>query len=266
MMELQWYHYILMLSAGILAGIVNTLAGSGSVFTLSVFIFLGLPANIANGTNRVGVTFQSLISTYTFYKGGKLKAKESKKFLIPTVLGAIIGAMVAVDMNEALLKLVIGWIMVVLLIITIFKPQKKLLKGSSNSKRGIILNFVVFLAIGFYGGFIQAGIGIFLLVALHLASDFNLVQANAIKLFAVLLFSFPVLFIFLYNNQVEWIYGLWVAAGQTLGSYGASKFAVKSTNANVWVRKILIAMIILSIFKMFGWLDLAVEKISAFWV
>ncbi|WP_020530195.1 sulfite exporter TauE/SafE family protein [Flexithrix dorotheae] len=260
-MEIQWYHYILMLSAGVLAGIVNTLAGSGSVFTLSVFIFLGLPANMANGTNRVGVTIQSLISTYTFYKGGKLNIAESKKFLIPTFLGALIGAMVAVDMDEELLRLVIGWIMVVLLVITIFKPQKKLLQENSKSRRGMVLNFLVFLAIGFYGGFIQAGIGIFLLVALHLAADFNLVQANGAKLLAVMLFSFPVLFIFLYNGQVEWVYGLWVAVGQAIGSYGASKFAVKSTNANTWVRKILIAMILLSIFKMFGWLDWITEKI-----
>ncbi len=245
-----------MLLAGTAAGVVNTFAGSGSVFTLSVLLFMGLPADVANGTNRIGTTVQSLIGTATYYRSGKLETRRGLRFMIPVLLGAVAGAITAADLNEQVLRNAIGGIMVLLLLITLFKPQQylknlDLLKGRSGN--GVIT--LVFLAIGFYGGFIQAGIGIFLIVALGIASDFSLVQANGIKILAVFLFSFPVLAVFIYYGQVDWVLGGWVAAGQAAGSYFASRFAVRNTKANTWLRWVLIAMIVVTILKMFGLLD-----------
>ena len=123
---LDWYHYLLMLLAGAAAGVVNTLAGSGSVFTLTVLIFAGLPADIANGTNRIGTATQSLIATSTFYKNDLLPFRKSLKYTFPALIGAMAGAITAAEIDENLMGLIIGGIMILLLFITVFKPQKYL--------------------------------------------------------------------------------------------------------------------------------------------
>jgi len=252
-MDFSLLEYCLLVLAGTAAGVVNTFAGSGSVFTLSVLLFVGLPADVANGTNRIGTTVQSLIGTTAYYRSGKLETRRGLKYLLPVLVGAVFGAFTAADLNEEALRYAIGGIMILLLLLTVFNPQrylerKQLLKGNS----GELLIIFVFLGIGFYGGFIQAGIGIFLMVALSVASPFRLVEANGLKLLTVFLFSFPVLAIFLYFGQINWLVGLWVALGQAIGSYFASKFVVKNKSANKWLKGLLIIMMVVTIFKMFG--------------
>ncbi|MEM1137801.1 MAG: sulfite exporter TauE/SafE family protein [Bacteroidota bacterium] len=254
-MHLEWYHYILMLLAGASAGVVNTLAGSGSVFTLSVLIFAGLPVDIANGTNRIGTSVQSLIATNTFYRNGRLPFTASLKYTLPTLIGALIGAITVAKTDRDNLEIIIGIIMIFLLLLTIFKPQQYF-KAKTLSGSYPWLERIIFLAIGFYGGFIQAGIGIFLLVALNTLSSFDMLQANAVKILTVMLFSLPVLLIFIYNKQVNWILGGWVAVGQALGSSIAAKFAVRSSNAGTWMKFLLIGMMLITILKVFGFFEL----------
>lgn len=257
-MDLEWFHYLLMFLAGAMAGAINTLAGSGSVFTLSVLIFSGLPVDIANGTNRVGTLAQSIIATYTFKKYGRLPFKKSLKFTIPSFFGALTGAFIATETDKNLLETIIGIIMTILLLITIFKPQQYV-KADLRDTKYTWLQYIAFFAIGFYGGFIQAGTGLFLLVALSVLSNFDIVSANAVKILTFTLFSLPVLFIFIFTNQVNWQMGLWVAAGQSVGTFFSAKFALKSANAGVWMRRLLILMMVITILKVFGFFDLLIN-------
>ncbi|MDW7694388.1 sulfite exporter TauE/SafE family protein [Flammeovirgaceae bacterium SG7u.111] len=250
-MDLDWYYYFFMLLAGVLAGAINTLAGSGSVITLSILIFAGLPADIANGTNRIGTSVQSMISGYNFYKGKQFTITGSLHYTIPALLGAIVGAMVVVDINEKWLEYIIGIMMMGMLLLIIFKPHKKI-RNESNEAGNKWVTWLIFAAIGFYGGFIQAGIGIFLMMGLSYLTKLSMVQSNAVKVFTVALFSLPVLCIFIYNDQVNWELGIWLAVGQAIGSYSASKFALNNPNAVTWMRKVLIVMIVVSIIRMFG--------------
>ena len=76
------------IAAGFLSGIINTLAGSGSVFTLPVLLYLGLPAHIANGTDRVGILAQTFVGGWMLYVKGGLKFKNDIKHILPTVIGS----------------------------------------------------------------------------------------------------------------------------------------------------------------------------------
>ena len=110
------WEIFLLIVCGFIAGVINTLAGSGSLFTLPILLFLGLPANIANGTNRVGILLQTLVGAFTLYRGGKIKLSGDLKFIVPVTLGSVTGAMVAVGIDEGVLRNVIGWVMLLLLI------------------------------------------------------------------------------------------------------------------------------------------------------
>src|SRR5215213_1564020 len=93
---------------GFAAGFINTLAGSGSLLTLPILILLGLPANVANGTNRVGVLMQNVVAVATFRQSGALPLAGSWKLIVPSVVGSVIGAALAVDLDEMLLRQTIG--------------------------------------------------------------------------------------------------------------------------------------------------------------
>lgn len=256
-MDYPWYIYLLAIGGGILAGIINTLAGSGSVVTLPILVLLGLPATEANATNRVGVTIQNIVGIGTFKRKGRLNLEGGLWLVIPSLPGAIIGAWIASKLGEPQMNLAIGIVMVIMLFMVLLNPQKWLREHSEvKDGRPSIWMLLLFFAIGIYGGFIQAGIGVFLLAALVMGIGYNLNHANAIKLMIVLAVTIVALAVFVYMGLVNWWLGLLMAVGQSIGAWAAATYAVSAKNANIWVRRLLIVVIIYSILKFFGMFSL----------
>ena len=253
-MELAWYFYPIFFMAGLLAGIVNTLAGNGSVFTLSLLLFTGMPAGLANGTNRVGALVQCIVSVFTFRKSSKFKPllNESLWLMIPTILGTVIGANFALQVSDELLMRIIGYLMVFMLGIVLLKPKRWLIETVAREDNKSVLNFIIFFGIGWYAGFIQMGMGILFLAALVLLSKYSIIDANFIKIIICAVLLLPALFIYIYNGQVEWKPAIALALGQGVGGWLATKFALENKSAAKWVRLLLIVMISLAIVKIFN--------------
>lgn len=248
---MEWYIYPLVVGAGFLAGFINTLAGSGSLITLPMLIFAGLPANVANGTNRVAVLLQCVVAVRKFRQENILDLRRVIYLTIPAVLGAIIGAQIAADLDEQLMRRIIGVLMVIMLVAVIVRPRRWLEgKADALERRPGWKQHVIFLGIGLYGGFIQAGVGIFLLAGLVLSAGYELVRANAFKNFVVLCFTVFALVVFILNGQVDWVLGLVLAIGNMLGAWVAAHMAVKK--GAPFVRYILIAVIIISAIMLLG--------------
>jgi hypothetical protein len=241
----EWYLYAGIVAAGFLAGFINTLAGSGSLITLPLLIFAGLPVPIANGTNRVAILFQNVVGVSGFYKQKILDVRGVMILGVPAFLGSIVGAQIAVNLDEALMRKAIGMVMILMLVIILFRPNRWL-QGDLEIIAGMpsYWKLVVFFLIGIYGGFIQAGVGIFLLAGLVLGIGYDLVRANAVKVGIVLVFTMAALSVFVINGQVDWFVGLILAIGNMLGAWSATKFAAEK--GTVWVRRLLIAVIIIS--------------------
>jgi uncharacterized membrane protein YfcA len=223
-------HTLLLAAApvvGLLAGFINTIAGSGSLLTLPILILLGLPANVANGTNRVGVVLQNIVAVATFRRRGVLPLAGSWKLIVPSVLGAVIGAELAVDLDEALLRQTIGVLMLVLLVLMVLKPERWIAAHATPREPRLLVEVPLFFAIGVYGGFIQVSVGLFLMAGLVLGAGYNLVGANALKNLIVLVFSAAALVVFVINDQVEWTLGLLLGGGQAVGAWVAAHFAVQ---------------------------------------
>jgi len=110
----------------------------------------------------------------------------------------------------------------------IFKPEKWIngKAGKIESKPSVLQIFIFFL-VGLYGGFIQVGVGFFLLSALVLASGFELVKANALKSFIVLAYTPFALAVFIINEQVDYKIGIILAIGNIIGAWLAAKLSVK---------------------------------------
>ena len=248
---MDWYLYIVVIIAGFVAGYINTLAGSGSLVTLPLLIFLGLPPTVANGTNRVAILLQCAVAVGKFKSEKQLDIKNALILSIPAIIGAVIGAQIAADLNETIMRQTIGILMVIMLAVILIRP-KRWLEGRNDisESKPSWLRIIVFFGIGLYGGFIQAGVGIFLLSGLVLGAGYNLVRANAAKNLIVLCFTVFALAVFIYNDQVDWKIGLILAIGNMLGAWVAAKMAVKRGAG--FVRWILIAVIIISALMLLG--------------
>lgn len=243
-MEQNWLLLAAVPVTGFAAGFINTLAGSGSLITLPMLILLGLPANVANGTNRVGVLLQNVVAVATFHKRGVLPVRGTWVQVLPAVLGAIVGAELAVDLDEALLRRTIGALMLLMLIVMLADPDRWVRAQAGVPRGRAWLQWPLFFAIGAYGGFIQAGVGMFLIAGLVLGAGYPLVAANAVKNLIVLIFTAAALIVFVRNDQVSWALGLLLAAGQAAGAWLAAHMAVKHGAA--FVRWAVIAIVLLS--------------------
>lgn len=248
--------FALAILIGIVTGFINTLAGSGSLITLPFLIFLGLPATVANGTNRVSLLVQTFIGGVTLRRQTAMSLKGTAWYLIPSIAGAVVGAMLAAQLQPSVMKTVIGIVMAVMLIPLFLSPKRWLREHSGTTDPKYRWPLVaIFFLIGLYGGFIQAGVGVFLLSALVLLANFSLPHANVIKNFVVFGYTIPVLVIFAWNNQVDWFFGGIMALGQATGAFIAGRFAGKSKRAAVWIHRLLIFMVVASGLKLFGVLD-----------
>lgn len=248
---IQWFIFAF---AGLLTGVINTLAGSGSLITLPIFIFIcGLPADVANGTNRIGALFQSATGVRAFHKQGELHLKGIVWIAVPIVLGAALGARIAVSLDEQMMNYSIGGLMVFMLIVLLINPKRWIRETTADiQKHKRPLNLLAFFLIGVYGGFIQAGVGIFLLAGLVLLSGYSLKASNGIKLVVVFLFNIPAIYIFLSMNQIHFGYGIAMALFQSIGAYLGVKWISQIPNANVWIHRLLILIVIASAFKFLG--------------
>ncbi len=247
----SWQVILLLIVSGFLVGVVNTLAGSGTVIGYSVFMFLGLPANIANGTVRLGVIMQTLASWLMFKKQNALDMRKGIILSISSTIGSIVGALVAVKINKDVFEIIIGIVMVLMLGLLFIKPERWI-KG----KESLVLKpitwkqHLLFFAIGWYGGFIHIGVGIFLLAALVLSAGYDLVRANALKIFIVFVYSPFSLGVFMFSGQLNYSMGLISAIGNLLGGVVASYFALK--RGAEFVRWVLIVVIVLFTANLFG--------------
>lgn len=252
---MEWYMYLAVIAAGLFAGFVNTLAGSGSLITLPLLMFLGLPANIANGTNRIGVLVQSIVSSLSFRQQKLYSAREGIWMTIPAVAGSLLGSLLAIRINERMMELLIGGLLIFMFFIILYKPEQWVRSHalSITPKRRWWVS-VIFFFIGIYGGFIQAGVGFFLLAALVLGAGLGLTESNAHKVLIVAAMTAIALTVFIISGQVNYLYGIILAAGQGVGAWLASRVAV-SWGPKV-VRIILLVAIMASALKLTGALDL----------
>jgi uncharacterized protein len=251
-MNLTIYEYILAMTGSFIAGAINTLAGNGSVITLSILTdLIGLPGNLANGTNRVGVLLQAAGSGTGFAKNKMIDLAKSRNIIILTIIGAIVGVYTATIVSSAQFLAVFKYLMLVMLLVILVKPERWLITSGAKSNLPGWISIPAFLLLGFYGGFIQMGMGIFFLAVLVLLSKYSIMEANAIKTIVIFIYTILVLAIFAYQGLVNWEVGIIMAIGQTMGGYLTAAYASRWPDINLWAYRLLIIIIIFAILIQF---------------
>src|SRR6056300_531641 len=101
-MDLALWHYGVLIAAGTVGGIINVMAGGGSILTVPLMILLGVPGPVANGTNRIAILAQNLTATATFHHNGLTQWRLGFSLTACAVPGAAVGAWVGSSLRGEL--------------------------------------------------------------------------------------------------------------------------------------------------------------------
>ena len=231
--------YLLLVAAGVIASILNVIAGGGSFLTLPILIFLGLPTVVANGTNRMGVLMQNASAVWGFQRAGVMDWRWATTASVPALVGSTIGTWAALYVGDELFRRVLAIAMVVVTLATLFAPDPRP-DAAARSSRSWLVTFG-FLLVGLYGGFLQAGVG-FLVLAITTWSGLDLVRGNAIKVITVFLVTVLALGIFAMNGGINWPMGIALAIGNTIGGLIGVRLAV--TKGHRWLKGVVTVTVI----------------------
>ena len=241
------WSFVLLVFVGFLAGFINTIAGGGTLLTMPMLIFMGLPPNIANGTNRIAILIQTAIGVKGFQSKGVTTYPFSIYLGISALLGSLIGAQIAVDIKGELFNRILAVIMLLVVILMLFQPKISLASLAERTQgKYLYISIVIFFFLGIYGGFINAGIGFMMLIILPYVNRLSLVKSNATKVAVVCIYTIGAVFMFAINDKINWSYGLILAIGNATGAWVSSRWSVDK--GDKMVKRFVVVMItILSI-------------------
>jgi len=244
LVEIPWEYPFLVL-LGFVVSIINTMAGGASIITLPILIFLGLPSNVANGTNRIGLMMTAFSANIGFKSKGISTFPFSAYTGMFALIGSVIGAHIAVEINDETFNRILSIIMILVITIIIFKPRiiNKNLSVRLTGKH-LKISCIVFFFIGLYGGFINAGIGFVIMLFLHYYNRLNLIRVNATKVVIVLVYTIGAFLTFFFNGLVDLPYGLCLGLGTLIGGWNASRFSVEKGEGVIKIFLVISALII----------------------
>lgn len=250
-MDLTWIHILILICSGLFVGFINTLAGGGTIISLSVFMFFGLPPIVANGTNRIAVLLQNITAVANFSRKKMIDWNKALRLSLPIMTGAVAGTFLTNLISNVFFNYFFGFVIIIFGITLLLEPKKWLTeKETLNHKPLRWWHYLLFFLIGIYGGFIHVGIGYIILGTLVLGTGYELVKANAIKNFLILSYIPVSLLIFAFQGNVNWTYGLIHGIGNIIGAQIAASITVKK-NSGMFIRNIMIVLIVIVILQLF---------------
>jgi len=243
-METEQLTYLLIVAIGFVAGFLNTVAGGGSLITLPILIFMGMPGSVANATNRVAILSQNIFAVTGFNsKGINLPLPYSLYLGAASLGGGFIGARLAVNIDDTLFNRILAIIMIAVVISIVTEPRLNHTHRTERlGTRHQLLGIIAFFLLGIYGGFIQAGIGFLVMAVLTKVNHLGLVKTNYVKVFAAIVYTGVSVIVFALENKIIWTTGLILAIGQGFGGWYASRWSVEK--GDVWIKRILVGAVI----------------------
>ncbi len=245
---MEWWEAVLLVAGGAAAGLINTVAGGGSILTVPLLVLAGVPGNDANGSNRVGILTSTAAAATAFRRLGLRGLSRALPILVPIVVGSLIGSIAITRLTDDAFERVFGLIMLPIIFLSIRKPKPNL--AAEPWPRWVTI--AVFTAVGLYGGAVQAGVGLVMLAALTRAG-YDLVNANNVKVVANLALTIVALPVFIVQGNVRWLQALVLAAGLTAGAWVGAHAAVKGGER--FIRAVMVVAALLLAGKLLGVYD-----------
>ena len=238
---------LLLAGVGIVAGWMNVMAGGGSLLSVPVMVFLGLPGPVANGTNRIAILAQNAIAVATFRGHGFSDFRLSLSLAAAAVPGAVAGAMLGTRLEGAWFNRIVALIMIAVMVVMLLPARQAATQTVGHvapTRPRLLWGHALMVGAGFWGGFIQIGVGFMLMPILHRVLGLDLVRVNMHKVFIVLIYTAFALAVFASRVELVWVAGLFLAIGNAAGGWLGAHTSVRKGDR--WIRMAL--FVILSVF------------------
>jgi uncharacterized membrane protein YfcA len=224
------------------AGLVDAIAGGGGLITIPVLLGIGLPPQLALGTNKLQASFGSGSAMLTFVRAGAVKLGDCGTGILFTALGASLGTVVVQLLDPGFLRMIIPWLLLSIVLYTILTPR--LGQQDIHPRVGMrLFFFCAGLTLGFYDGFFGPGTGSFWVMALMLGLGFNMTRATGYTKVMNFTSNFASLVFFAAGGSVLWREGLVMGAGQFIGARIGARLAV--SRGTGFIRPVFITMVLL---------------------
>jgi len=227
MAQFELWQAALLTAVGIVAGFLNVMAGGGSLLTVPVLVFMGLPGPVANGTNRIAILAQNLSAITAFFRRGFSDFRLSLSLAACAIPGAVAGALVGSRLDGALFNQVLALVMIgVMLVMHFDRGSADRPTDAQPSPQKLLRGHLLMVGAGFWGGFIQIGVGFIIMPILNRAMGLDLVRTNMHKVFIIAVYTVVALAVFATEVELMWLVGLALALGNAIGGYLGAHFSV----------------------------------------
>ncbi|MEM1401994.1 MAG: sulfite exporter TauE/SafE family protein [Pseudomonadota bacterium] len=247
-MEVELWQLALLTATGALAGIINVMAGGGSLMSVPMMLFLGVPGPVANGTNRISIIAQNIVAVRTFFRRGFSDLRLSLSLAAAATPGAILGALVGVRLDGVWFDRVLAIVMIGVLVLMQLPSKKRSGESLPMTRERLLLGHGLMFLAGCWGGFIQIGVGFILMPILHRVMGMDLVRTNMHKVFIALSYNIIAVAIFASAVSIHWQFGLALALGNSIGGYFGARFSVQG--GEVWIRRVFTLVLVIFIAKL----------------
>lgn len=241
----------LIIASGLAAGFINAISGGGAMLTVPVLIFIGLPPGIANGTNRIAVLVQNVAAIAAYHRLRVIDHRQALSLSVPASIGGLCGALMSVRLNDDLFRTILAIAMLFLVVPILIEPKLNTpgVVSEQSTQKGWFL-WLVFFVLGVYGGLLQVGVGIFILVALNSLAGMDLVPANGLKVVVVLCLTLLALVVFIADGKVNWGIGLLMAGANAAGAWFGAHWGVRK--GSYWIRVVLVGTVVVMALQLLG--------------
>ncbi|SNT54453.1 hypothetical protein SAMN05443665_10427 [Actinomadura meyerae] len=213
-------------AAGVAAGSINTVVGSGSLITFPTLLALGYPPVVANVSNNIGLVPGGVTGAYGYREELKGQRGRLVRLASASFIGAVIGGLLLLGLPAEAFNVIVIALILIALVLVVVQPRLqgwmvRRREGEHRPHGGPVLWAGVLLA-GMYGGYFGAAQGIILIALLGIMLDDDLQRINAGKnvLSAVVNGTAAILFTLMWlfaDTEVSWLAVLLIAAGSTCG-------------------------------------------------
>ncbi len=250
-MEVSLWQAGILTAVGVVAGFLNVMAGGGSLLTVPVLVFMGLPGPVANGTNRIAILAQNLTAVATFFRRGFSDFRLSLTLAACAVPGALAGALVGTGLDGEWFNRILALVMVgVMLLMHFDRGSTERPRDHQPTRKQLVWGHLLMVGAGFWGGFIQIGVGFIIMPILNRAVGLDLVRTNMHKVFIIAVYTVVALSVFASQVELLWLAGVALALGNSIGGYLGAHFTISKGESliRVVLNIVLIAFIIKLLF------------------
>jgi len=216
---MTWFEALIVLTAGVGAGTINSVVGSGTLITFPALLAIGIPPVIANVSNTVGLAPGTAAGIFGYRRELAGQRGRILRLVPASLLGAVVGGVLLLKLPSSAFKAIVPGLILLACLLVLLQPwlSQKIQLPDGAHHRGAWWVWPAIVAAGVYGGYFGAAQGVLMMAILGIGLDPNLQRMNGIKNVLATVVNSVAALLFIVFADVNWLVVALIAVGSTVG-------------------------------------------------